>query len=134
MCLYNHLSLWIVVMLDILPPPRSVQDSIAWMQICQHSKFVHIPETIPPCFVPVLHSCPQEPLPLVYSLAPSTVAYFPSAPITQQATDDRGYASAESSPASQVCEGVPVCMCVCVCVHIPLPSGEHTYIHHTHIQ
>lgn len=80
---------------------QCVQDSIAWMQICQHSKFVHIPETIPPCFVPVLQSCPQEPVPLVYSLAPSTVAYFPSAPITQQTTDDRGYASAESSPTSQ---------------------------------
>ena len=90
------------------PSHCSVQESIALMQICQHSKFVHVPESMTPCFVPVMQSCqgmmqssPPEPLPLVYSLAPSTVAYFPPPPIAQQ-TDDRGYASAESSPVVQV--------------------------------
>ena len=33
---------------------KSIQDVISWMQVCQHSKFVHIPETLPPCFMPVI--------------------------------------------------------------------------------
>ena len=101
---------------SLLPLSPRVQESVALMQICQHSKFVHhVPDSIAPCFVPVMPSCqemmqsshctiqssPPEPLPLVYSLAPSTVAYFPPPPIAQQ-TDDRGYASAESSPLMQV--------------------------------
>ena len=116
------------------PSPLSVQESVALMQICQHSKFVHhVPDSIAPCFVPVMPSCqemmqsshctmqssPPEPLPLVYSLAPSTVAYFPPPPIVQQ-TDDRGYASAESSPLMQVSKShdCHVIICYVIICHV----------------
>lgn len=115
------------------------------MQICQHSKFVHhVSDSIAPCFVPVMPSCqemmqsshcamqssPPEPLPLVYSLAPSTVAYFPPPPIAQQ-TDDRGYASAESSPLMQVRKShgchVNPCHVITMACDLPCtltPSGQ----------